>query len=124
MQISITGNQLDLTEAIKSYVEKKIGGLDKFYENISEAKVVLGKETNHHNKGEIFFVECRLYVPGKDLFAKNNAKDLYAAIDIVRDELGGELKKHKEKNKSISKKQHGEAREIKEYQDSDEEVES
>lgn len=115
MQIAITGSQLELTEAMKQYAEKKVSSLEKYYDSISEAKIVLGIETHHHNKGEIFFVECRLYVPGKDLFSKNTAKDLYAAIDAVRDELEAELKKHKAKGKTQLKKHQEEIRENKEY---------
>jgi putative sigma-54 modulation protein len=117
MQITITGSQLELTEAMKQYAEKKIGGLEKYYDGITEAKVILGLETHHHNKGDIFFVECRLYVPGKDIFAKNTEKDLYAAIDKVRGELESELRKHKAKEKTQIKKQQIEVRESKEYKD-------
>lgn len=120
MKLTITGSQLQLTDAMKQYAEKKMNSLEKFYEDIIEAKVVLGMETRHHNKGEIFTVECKLYVPGKDIFAKNTAKDLYAAIDMVRDELEAELKKHKVKIKGDIKKHKTEIRESKAYNEEEE----
>jgi len=110
MQIKITGRGIELTDAIRDYTEKKINGLSKFYYNIIRADVVVGVESHHHLKGDIFLAECRLYVPGKDVFASKNEKTLYKAIDKIRDYLEQELKKHKarqnvgEEKKNIRKK--------------------
>lgn len=86
---------MNLTEPIKDYVEKKMESLVKFYDKIIRAVVEVGLESNHHQKGKVFFAECKLEVPGKDLFASKNEKSLYKAIDKIRDYLEGELKKHK-----------------------------
>ena len=116
MQIQIRGKSIELTEAIKDYVEKKISGLDKFYDEILRAEVVVGKESNHHLKGEFFICECKLAVPGNDLFVEKNEKDLYKAIDKVRDHLEEELKKHKVMQREKDKKDKREVRANKEYQ--------
>lgn len=115
MQIQITGKGMELTESITDYVEKKISGLDKFYDKIIRAKVVLGKETQHHLKGEVFMCECKLEVPGNDLFASKNEKDLYKAIDKIRDYLESELKKHKVMQREKDKKDKRKVRDGKEY---------
>jgi putative sigma-54 modulation protein len=115
MQILLTGRGMDLTESIKDYVDKKIGSLDKFYDKIQKAEVRVGKETDHHMKGKIFVCECKLDVPGVDLFASKNEKDLYKAIDKVRDYLEGELKKHKVLRREKIKKNKREVRAGKEY---------
>jgi len=115
MQVLITGRGIELTESIKSYIEKKIGGLEKFYDKIQKAEVKVGKETDHHLKGEIFIAECRLDVPGVDLFASKNEKNLYKAIDKVRDYLEGELKKHKILQREKIKKDKRLVRASKEY---------
>lgn len=115
MNIIITGKGMDLTEAIKDYVEKKIGGLEKFYDQILKADVKVGKESEHHLKGEVFACECRLDVPGVDLFASKNEKNLYKAIDKVRDYLEGELKKHKILQREKIKKNKRLVRAEKEY---------
>lgn len=115
MQIKITGKGIDLTEAIQEYVEKKIGALDKFYDKIIRAQVVVGLENHHHLKGQIFICECRLEVPGNDLFASKNEKDLYKSVDRVRDYLEGELKKHKILKREKDKKDKRKVRENKEY---------
>lgn len=115
MNIIITGKGMDLTEAIKTYIDKKIGGLEKFYDQILKADVKVGKESDHHLKGEVFICECRLDVPGVDLFASKNEKNLYKAIDKVRDYLEGELKKHKVLQREKIKKDKRLVRSEKEY---------
>jgi len=117
MKIKITGKNMELTEAIENYVEKKVSDLEKFYDKIMRANVVLGLETKHHLKGANFFCECQLDVPGKELFAKKNEKDLYKAIDKIRDYLESELKKFKVTKKEKTKKDKRAVRSNKEYQD-------
>ena len=104
MQVIITGKGIELTEAIKDYVEGKISALDKFYDHIIRASVVVGVENHHHLKGDVFIAECKLEVPGNDVFASKNEKTLYKAVDKVRDYLEGELKKHKTKEREKDKK--------------------
>ena len=103
MQINITGKGIELTDAIKAYVEEKISGLDKFYDQILSAKVVVGVENHHHQKGNVFIAECKLDAPGKNLFAIKEEQTLYKAIDKIRDYLELELKKYKLKQRVNSK---------------------
>ena len=100
MQVTITGKGIELTEAIKAYAEEKIGALDKFYDGIIRAEMAVGVENHHHLKGQIYVADCKLIVPGKDLFASKNEKTLYKAIDKIRDYLEGELKKMKAKRRA------------------------
>lgn len=116
MQIVLSGKGIDLTDAIKEYVDKKITGLDKFHPNIIRAIVEVGVESRHHLKGEKFVAECKLEIPGKDLFASKNEKTLYKAIDKVRDYLESELKKSKAKSHEKEKKDKRRVRSTKEYQ--------
>lgn len=115
MQIIITGRNLDLTPAIKNYIEDKFGGLEKFYEKIIRADVVLLKDT-HQQKGEIFVCECKMEVPGNDLFVSKEEVDMYKAIDKVSDHLAEEIKKHKDKIRANQKQKREERREQKSYQ--------
>lgn len=117
MQIQITGKGIELTEAIQDFVEKKISALDKFYDKIMGAQVIVGVESHHHLKGKIFVCECKLEVPGNSLFASKNEKDLYKAIDLVRDYLEEELKKHKILSREKDRKDKRKVRDNKEYKD-------
>lgn len=115
MQVIITGRGIELTDAIKDYAEKKISGLDKFYGQIIRAVVTVGLETHHHQKGDIFFCECKLEIPGNDLFASKTENTLYRAIDKVHSDLENELKKRKAKTQTKNKKTKQTIRTSKEY---------
>ncbi len=116
MQILITGRGIELTEAIKSYTDKKFAGLEKFLEGIIRADVTLGLESHHHQKGDIFFVECKLEVPGPDILVKKTEADLYKAIDKTADHLYEDLKKRKAAAKSLARAKRVVKRDLKEYQ--------
>lgn len=96
MQLSITGRGIDLTPAIEEYVNKKIGGLDKFYDRIVRGHVAVGIESVHQTGGKRFFAECKLEVPGNDIFVEEQHEDMYAAIDILRDRLEKLVIDHKQ----------------------------
>lgn len=117
MQIIISGRGVSITDAIESYVTKKINPLDKFFKGIIRADVILGQETKRHVKGDLFFSECKLEIPGNDVFERELAKDIYAAIDAMRDRLEAELKKRKAKLHKNDKKIRLARRSNKEYQD-------
>ncbi len=97
MKIDIKGTNMELTEAIKDYVNEKIGSLEKFFDNIIEARVDVGKTTNHHQKGDVFRAEVNLQVPQTLLRAESEREDLYIAINEVKEEIQRQLKKYKEK---------------------------
>lgn len=97
---------MELTPAIKAYVEKKIGGLDKFLAHLGtavEAWVEVGRTSFHHHTGEgVFRAECDLRVPHKVLRAEATDKDLHTAIVKVKDELQIQIKKYKgEKERNL-----------------------
>jgi putative sigma-54 modulation protein len=91
MQIDILSSGLLLTDAIKSYVGEKIGRLEHFLKRVPQdsilVRVEVSKTTQHHEKGKVFRAEARITLPGKDLYAHTVEEDLYAAIDIMCDEL-------------------------------------
>lgn len=117
MHIAISGKGIELTQAIEEYVHKKIGGLEKFYDRIIRAHVTVGVDNHHRLGGSIFEAECRLEVPGNDIFGSSEQKDLYAAIDALKEFLEGEIKKHKIKHEEVGKKDKMIARDTKEYKD-------
>ena len=101
MKIDIKATNLDLTPALREYIEEKIGALTKFLkrwdpEGIVEAWVEVGRTTKHHYKGNVFRAEVDLRLPGKILRAEDENFDIRVAIDRVRDKLRREIEKYKE----------------------------
>lgn len=115
MQILISGRGVNLTDPIEDYVTKKINSLDKFFKDIIRADVILGLETRHRVKGKIFFAECKLGVPGYDVFTREAGTTLYEAIDLIKAKLEKDLKKHKIKLRGNEKKNRQTRRRHKEY---------
>ena len=99
MTINIRAKNMDLTDAIRQYAEDKLMSLDKFYEKIIHIEVDLGLDTTHHNKGNIYDCTVNVDVPGNLFRVSKQEKDLYKAIDKVRDHLREEITAWKEKNR-------------------------
>lgn len=89
MQITVTGKKLDLTPAIRSYAEEKIGRLDKFVDGVREAHVLLRVEKHRH------IAEATLRGKSTDFSGKEHSEDLYAAIDRLADKLESQMRKFK-----------------------------
>lgn len=101
MRIIISGKQLEMTEAIKNYVESKVSKLTKYIENITEVDVTLTVE-NTKSEGKKFKAIGLVYAPNKTIKIEEEHPDLYAAIDLLSDGLERQVRKYKEKMKDRS----------------------
>ena len=101
MKMLLKATSLELTPAIKTFIEDKIGSLEKFlkrFEALGEIKceVEIARSTKHHRKGNVFHAEVNLYLPKKTLRAEFEGTDVRSAIDKVKDKLKTEIGKYKE----------------------------
>jgi putative sigma-54 modulation protein len=80
------------------FIDKKIGKLDQYFDNIIMADIFLKVENTSDKENKI--VEIKLEIPGNDLIAKKKAKTFEEAVDEVSDSLKRQLKKKKEKMRS------------------------
>jgi len=99
MTFNIRAMGMELTPAINQYAEEKLSGLEKYLDNILHIEVDLGLDTHHHNKGEIYKCVGMVEVPGNMFRVEKSEKDLYKAIDKVRDHLREEMTAWKEKKR-------------------------
>ncbi len=100
MKITIKATGLDLTPSIKEYIEDKIGSLHKFIQkfdmnNEAIASVEIARTSTHHNKGDVFYAEVNLRLPGKTLRAEDQDFDVRVAINKVKDVLKRDIEKYK-----------------------------
>lgn len=91
MQLSITGHHIDVTPALREYVESKFERLERHFDNVIDIHCVLSVEKLRHK------AEATVQVSGGTLFADEVQEDMYAAIDGLVDKLDRQVKKHKEK---------------------------
>lgn len=91
MQINITGQQMDVTPALREYAQSKFQRLERHFDQITRVHVILSVEKERHK------AEATVSVIRGELFADTVEESMYAAIDELMDKLDRQLKKHKEK---------------------------
>jgi len=104
MKINEKGTNMQITGEIKDYLYKKLAHIEKFLNPTDESvlcEVELGKISKHHNKGDVFRTEINLHIAGKNLRAVSELDDLFASIDIAKDEMVRELQSNKDKKVSL-----------------------
>lgn len=97
MQVNISGHHVDLTTALKGYINQKTDRLERHFDQITNIDFILSVEKQRQT------AEASIHVSGKDLFANVEDNDMYAAIDKLIDKLDRQLIKHKEKATSRQK---------------------
>lgn len=99
MKINIKSTRVTLAPEIKKLAEEKFSGLDKYYDRILSIEIELGLDVAGQRKGDIYFCEGNVNVPGNLLRYRKSYSDLTKAINGVHRGLQQELSKEKEKNK-------------------------
>lgn len=97
MQLNLSGQHLEITPALRTYVSSKMERLERHFDNVTNLHVVLSVEKLRQK------AEATLHVSGNKLFADAEHEDMYAAIDALVDKLDRQIKKHKEKTKDHHK---------------------
>ena len=95
----IQATNMEMTDAIRNYVEEKLAKLEGKLERFGEAaslEVEVGKTTHHHNKGEVFRCEIHVILPGKAIRVDETREDLYEAIVDARDKADRAIVDYKE----------------------------
>lgn len=91
MQISVTGHHIEVTDALKSYVDNKFQRLERHFDQFIHVHVILGVEKLRQK------AEASIQINGAKVFADATHEDMYAAIDGLVDKLDRQVIKHKEK---------------------------
>jgi len=100
MKFNIHGKKLEVTDSIKSYIEEKIGRLDKYFENPEDITATILIKL----RGNEQVVEATLNANKFVLRGEEAHKDLYASIDKVSDKIERQIRKNKTRmNKRVSK---------------------
>lgn len=111
MKINITGKNIKLTPAIKSYIEEKMHKLDRYLKEKEPVEINVWFESNK-GKGESWAkVEVTLDMPGLVIRSEEmmDKDDLYGAVDVVQEKLERKIRDRKEKfvkqRREVSKKE-------------------
>lgn len=91
MKVHVRGRNIDVTNALKEYVEKRLSKLDRFMDDLDEAQVTMKVEKDSHR------VEVTIPVNGMILRGEESTGDMYASIDLVSEKLEKQIEKYKGK---------------------------
>ncbi|HEV8663355.1 MAG TPA: ribosome-associated translation inhibitor RaiA [Candidatus Methylomirabilis sp.] len=91
MQLTITGRNLEVTAALRSYAAEKLGKLEKFLDAITAAHVMLSVEKYRQ------IVEVTLRVRDLTVRAEESTPDMYASLDLVVDKIERQICRYKER---------------------------
>jgi len=91
MSVTVTGQRVEVTPALKDYTLKKFDKMKRYYDKVSNISVTVDVEKKRQ------IATANAHVAGVQLHASSEHENLYAAIDNLADKLEQQLKKHKAK---------------------------
>ena len=96
MNLSVSGHQIEVTPAIRDYVNGKIARIERHFDHVFDVHVIISS-TKVGQKAEV-----TLHLRGKDLYCECEDRDLYAAIDLLVDKLDRQVLRYKDKRQDKS----------------------
>lgn len=92
MNLHLTGHHLEVTPALRDYIQSKLLRVTNHFDHVIDVKVTMSVEKLAQK------VEATLHVPGNDIHAESSDENMYSAIDTLADKLDRQVLKHKEKH--------------------------
>lgn len=99
MELTIKGKNVDLTDRLHEYVEKKVGKLDRYLPNITEARIELSQEGTRAAQDRLV---CQITVRsnGTILRAEDRSEDMFTSIDTALDKMYRQIARYKGKQQN------------------------
>ncbi|WP_053368276.1 ribosome hibernation-promoting factor, HPF/YfiA family [Bacillus sp. FJAT-27245] len=94
MNYNIRGENIEVTPAIREYVEKKISKLERYFTETPDSNVNVNLKVFQDKTSK---VEVTIPMPHLVLRAEESHEDMYAAVDLITDKLERQIRKHKTK---------------------------
>jgi len=91
MKIIFKGKHIEVTDAMRNYIEKRLSKIERHFDHILEVIVTLSVEKNRQ------IVEATLQASRALIRAEEETDDMYASIDKVVDKLERQIQKYKKK---------------------------
>jgi putative sigma-54 modulation protein len=95
--IQITFIGMQPTEALKKYVQEKIGKHEKLWQRATAIEVFLKENINAKGVKNDFRVDINVYLPKTKVRVEQIGEDMYANIDKASDILARRLKRYQER---------------------------
>lgn len=91
MNLSLTGHHIEITPALRDYVQSRLERIVSHFDHVIDVKVTMSVEKLVHK------AEAIVHVPGSDIYAACSDENMYSAIDMLADKLDRQVLKYKEK---------------------------
>ena len=91
--INVKSLKFDADQKLLDYVEKKVGKIEKFFDNLGDVDVTLSLSPDPDNKN----VRLQTRFPGEDLVIERNAKTFEEAVTEAVDAMKEKIVRAKEK---------------------------
>ena len=91
MEVTVAGHHLDVTKALREYVESKLARLERHFDHMTNVRCILSVEKLEHK------AEAIIHLSGSTIHADAIEEDMYAAVDGLIDKLDRQIRKHKDK---------------------------
>ena len=89
VDIHITGVHYQVSDKVKTYIQTKLGSLNRFHSGLQTVHVTI-----HEAEKSTFRVDVDMHLPhGKDVIAHDKEATIYGAIDVVTDKCAAQLRK-------------------------------
>ena len=96
MQVILKGKNIEITDWLREYVEKKVNKLDRYLPDIQEARIELSvQKTRSSQDRQVAQITVRSN--GIILRAEERTDDMFAAIDAVVDKMNRQVARYKGK---------------------------
>jgi putative sigma-54 modulation protein len=106
MDVTVTGRHMEMTEALKAYIENSLGKITAHFDKVIDVDVVLDVEKHRH------IAEVNLHANGVRVHSKEASTDMYASVDAAMEKLDKQVRKYKER---INRHQPRRMREARDY---------
>lgn len=105
MKIIIKATNIRLTDEIRSYLAEKINSLEKYLSGrFVEVRAEVGQIKRGQKQGEIFRAEVNIKSDEDFFRAEQTEENIFAAIDLVKDELKREIYQTKDKKIALQRR--------------------
>jgi len=94
MKLLIKGIKMEVTQALKDYIEKKFVKLEKYTTNILQIDVECSIAKNPRIQNNCV-VQATVYAKGAVIRGEHDSEDMYASVDAVVEKLEKQLKRYK-----------------------------
>ncbi len=102
MQLIVQGKNIEVTDRLREYVEKKVSRLDRYMPNITEVRVELSAESARSAEHRQV-AQLTLRAKGKILRAEERTDDIFASIDAMVNKIHRQIARYKGKRKDKSR---------------------